>query len=203
MEEVSRGEKVFRLIWSFTKDDWEEARAVRRANPPGSDYDVDFDMASSTLLETKIQLSYGDDVLFPAWLFRRILERVDVQRSLADSPVPSIPSDEELGRGLRLCVFDLVERWLRMLLVEGFEAAQVGTLAEFGTWDDANHIDLRKTASGIVVSTNYEASPQLLVPETELVAGIKRFLHDFGHETQRHAPELLDWKVYDGVKRFL
>lgn len=200
--ETTRSENSFDIQYTLSGTGWAAARQKRREEPPGSNYETTLAMFYSDLLDTRVQFRYCGDLLFPPSGFRRIIEGGNSQRIQEGRPPHGVPPDEELVRGMPMSLLSLAWHLAQMMIEERFPDGPDGTEWSFATVEGGPALFFLKEGRQVAITSN-TLWATLRVPDAEALPGITAFLHDFGHETQRHAPELLDWKVYDGVKRFM
>ncbi len=154
------------LTWELPPEAWDAAVEARAAEPPGSPYD-EGGVPRVALLNATVQLSAGDDALFP--------------------PLPGE------APGMELSLLDLGCALATEGIADGFAAEPDGTVAQYRQVDDAMEIDFERAGDDVVIRTNLDRSPDLRIPASDLDAEVRRFLDELLGEIDARAPALLDW----------
>lgn len=193
----------FKVHYELTEADWSAARRKFDDEPPGSGYEQGLWQDYDDVFLTRVQMTYAGTRLFPVSTSTALYRWLIADSTERGVPAPDFPPNHELERGLPMVLFSLAWHFALLVIESLLNEAPDGSMIPVTLEEGGTYLTFETKGPVVSIGSNYMFSPMLEVPKDELIAGIKRFLHDFGHETQRHAPELLDWKVYDGVKRFM
>lgn len=193
----------FTITSSIADAEWDEICRLREVEGPDS---LSGDMAFYFLLQGYIQVTHGEQQLFPKHALEAEVARVQANRAANPDAIP-FPDDAfanlVLDKGVKIEVFDLAWQLDDIFVRQRFLDAP-GTTEMFYSRSEGGTLSISFIKQGDTVRVSSDWSDGIVLPVSpdDLSAGVLRFLRDFAAEIQNRCPGLFDWEEFAPLRDY-